>query len=877
MRGTLQFTLASALSTTLICMASLAQAEARLRFDLPSQPLADSLRSVGSQANLNILFDPPLISGRVAPPIDEVMTADEALTRLLRGTGIKHEFLNEATVVLAPTAASRDPSRQKQDPPKSGAPAVTATGQGDRLRIAQVEQARDAAEHRARAQGALAQEAAGLEEIVVTAQKRAERLQEVPASVTAIKGEALSELGLSQLADYAQYAPGLAVQGGGSPGQASVTLRGIAAVGPGSVIGYYIDDTPLGASGNYAVATLFALDLMPYDLDRLEVLRGPQGTLYGAGAMGGLLKYVLKQADPTAFSAQFGGEASSADHGGRIGYAGRAAVNVPLIADQLALRASLYDKHYQGYTDNAFLGAANSNTGRQYGGRLALTWEPLASVRVNLGGIWNRIASDDNAAVTLDQLSTYTDDAVELLRGEPTLGEMAGANAFLQPFSKNVDYYSATVVWDAPRELTVTSATSWSRAITHRLQDTTSSYGLVPVLADLPPGYSDYRVDLDLKKLTQELRIASASGKRIEWLAGVFYTDETSTNQQRARIFDTDYRELTEPPLSPVLVGSLPSTFEEYAGFGSVTVDLTEVLDVTGGVRYAHNEQKFTQQLGGLVLGNAPPVSDTASESVTTWSISSRFRFSDDAMLYAKVATGYRPGGPNVALAGAVPSVDSDTLISYELGLKSTFLDGRALLNVSVFDIDWRDIQQAIVNEACSCAFLANAGDAYSRGVELEGSFRPVAGLTLGYNAAYTRARLTELLPDVPGGLLTGQQLPGVPEWSGALNADYTWPLGDRLSARIGAGVRYVGEKNVVTLSTDGPNTRDPAYTLGDVRAGVSSGQWTVNLFVRNVTDKRAYLSQSALQSALDPSLIFGIQSLPLEPRVTGLSFDVSF
>jgi outer membrane receptor protein involved in Fe transport len=834
--------MASALSATLIWVAPCAQAEGRVRFDLPSQPLADSLRSVGSQANINILFDPPLISGRVAPSIDDVMTADEALTRLLQGTGIKHEFLNESTVVLAPAKEQQSKVKTSSTVPET-----------------------------------VPQDAIGLEEIVVTAQKRTERLQEVPASVTAIKGDVLSELGLSQLADYAQYAPGLAVQGGGSPGQASVTLRGIAAVGPGSVIGYYIDDTPLGSSGNYAVATLFALDLMPYDLDRLEVLRGPQGTLYGAGAMGGLLKYVLKQADPTGFSAQFGGEASSAEHGGRFGYTGRAAVNVPIIADKLAMRASLYDKHYQGYTDNVFLGASNSNTGRQYGGRLAFTWQPLADLRVNLGGIWNRIASDDNAAVTLDNLTTHTEDGVGFLQGEPTLGEMANANAFLQPFSKDVDYYSATVIWDAPRGLTVTSATSWSRATTHRLQDTTASYGLIPVLFDLPPGYSDYRVDLDLKKFTQELRVASAAGNRVEWLAGVFYTDETSANLQRARIFDTDYRELTDPPLSPVLVGSLPSTFEEYAGFGSLTFNVTEKFDVTGGVRYAHNQQEFTQELGGLVIGSPPPASDTSSESVTTWSVSSRFRFSDDAMLYAKVATGYRPGGPNLAFAGAVPSVDSDTLISYELGLKSTFLDGRALLNVSVFDIDWKDIQQAILNEACSCAFLANAGDAYSRGFELEGSFRPVAGLTLGYNAAYTRARLTELLPEVPGGLLTGYQLPGVPEWSGALNADYSWPLIERLTARVGAGVRYIGEKNVAAISANGPNTRDPAYTVGDFRAGLSSGQWSVNLFVRNVTDKRVYLSQSPLQSALDSSLIFGIQALPLEPRVAGLSFDVSF
>ena len=844
-------------------------------FHIASADASASVREFAKTTGVQIMAAADTLNGKRLNEVNGEHTTDEALTILLAETGLKHEYVGERGVVIArvgTTAHVTAPAAETSKDLASSKDDQKGRSFWGRFRLAQTTTPGAIAGNVSAAPSDL-----HVEEIIVTAQKRAERLQEVPASVTAIRGESLSELGLSQLADYAQYAPGLAIQNGGSPGQASVTLRGIAPVGPGSVIGYYIDDTPLGASSNYAVATLFALDLMPYDIDRLEILRGPQGTLYGAGAMGGLLKYVLKQADPSGFSAQFGGEASSAEHGGRFGYAGRAAVNLPIIADKLAMRASLYDKHYQGYTDNVFLRASNSNTGRQYGGRLALTWQPLDTLSVNVGGIWNRIDSDDNAAVTLGNLTTVTDDGVELLRGQPTFGEMAAANAFLQPFSKDIDYYSATVVWDAAQGVTVTSATSWSRAITHRVQDTTSSYGLLPGLFGLPPGYSDYHVDLDLKKLTQELRVAGSAGARVEWLAGVFYTDETSANHQRAAIYDTDYNELLEPPLSPVILASLPSTFEEYAGFGSLTLKVTDRFDVTGGVRYAHNDQKFTQILSGSALGSGPPLTDDSSESVTTWSVASRFRFSDDVMLYAKVATGYRPGGPNAALAGAVPSVDSDTLTSYELGVKSTFLDGKALLNVSVFDIDWQDIQQAIVNAQCSCSFLANAGDAYSRGFELEGSFRPVAGLTLGYNAAYTRARLTKLLPDVPGGLLTGYQLPNVPEWSGALSADYSWPLGDRLSARLGAGVRYVDEKNVVVISAEGPNMRDPSYTAGDLRAGLSSDRWNVTLFVRNVADKRVYLSQSALQSALDPSLIFGIGAQPLEPRVAGLSFDVNF
>jgi outer membrane receptor protein involved in Fe transport len=197
------------------------------------------------------------------------------------------------------------------------------------------------------------------------------------------------------------------------------------------------------------------------------------------------------------------------------------------------------------------------------------------------------------------------------------------------------------------------------------------------------------------------------------------------------------------------------------------------------------------------------------------------------------------------------------------------------LLNISVYDIEWKDIQLRALNPTCGCSALANGGDAYSRGFELEGSFRPVEGLTLGYNAAYTKGQLTSLLSSVQG-FLTGFQLPGVPKWSGGLTADYRWPLTAQLSANIGAGIRYVAEENTGPVSSTDPNTRDPSYTTGDLRAGLSSGKWNANLFVRNVTNKLVYLSQSPQQDLVTLD-IPSIDALPLQPRVIGLSVDVEF
>lgn len=717
-----------------------------------------------------------------------------------------------------------------------------------------------------------------VEEVVVTAEKRAENIQLVPASVSAIQGQKLNDLGLSRLTDYSQYVPGLNIQNGGSPGQTSVTLRGIAAIGPGSVVGYYIDDTPLGSSTNYAAATLFALDLMPYDLDRFEVLRGPQGTLYGAGSMGGLIKYVLKQADTADYSGQVGGELSNTYGGSGLGSAVRGAVNIPLVRDRLAVRASIYDRNYEGYTDNAFRGDKDSNTGRQYGGRLALTWKPADNLRVNLNGIWNRAQSDDNAVVTLGNVTTQNEGPAIFYHGEPTLGRLTGSHPFAQPFSKSIDYYSGTINYDAPHGVTLTSATSWSHTKTHRIQDASSSYGQYPLLFGLPAGYSDYKLDLDLKKFTQEVRAASPTGGRFEWLVGAFYTHEESANHQLANVYDTNYVQLGGPVFSPFFVmAELPSTYDEYAAFGDLTLNITDRFDVTGGVRYAHNSQDFTQISDGLVLGGPAFLPGHSSEGVTTWSVSSRYRFTDDVMVYGKVATGYRPGGPNAVVPGAVPTVDSDTLTSYEGGLKSTFLGGRALFNVSVFDIQWKNIQLGVTNGTCNCTFLANGGDAYSRGFELEGSFRPVDGLRLGYNAAYTKARLTSLTTGAPP-FFTEFQLPGVPKWSGGLTADYAWALNDQVQASIGAGIRYVGEHNdnVVADASYTTNGRSPAYTTGDLRAGLSTDRFQVNLFVRNVTNKIVYLNQSPQQNPLT-GVVQTIDATPLEPRVIGISVDARF
>lgn len=741
--------------------------------------------------------------------------------------------------------------------------------------------------HAALAADAAAPTATSVEEVIVTAEKRAVNIQLAPVSISAIKGDKMQALGLKSLADYAQYAPGLVIGNGGTPGETSITLRGIAPVSAGAVVGTYIDDTPLGSSNGWARATTFALDLMPYELERFEVLRGPQGTIYGAGAMGGLIKYVLKQADTDSFSGEIGGELNATSGSSGLGSAERAAVNLPIVKDKLGVRLSVFNQDYQGYTDNPLLGLKNTDDGYQRGGRVAVTFKPTDNLKINLNGLFTRTNFDDGASVRLGNVTSTVENGVTLYHGEPVGGDFNRANTYTAPFRKNIDYFSGTINWDLG-SLTAISATSYSHTVTYQRQDATDAYGVYTQLFGMPPGVAKFDLDLDLKKWTQEFRLQSPTGRRFEWLLGAFYTHEDSANHQLASVFDQNYQPITGP-FAPFFnpyfaLAEVPTTYQEYAAFGDLTWNISDKFDVTGGLRYAHNKQTFHQITDGLILGGFTDAPGASSEGVTTWSLNARYRVTDQVMVYARAATGYRPGGPNVALPGVPPTVGSDSLTNYEAGIKSTFWDGRALLNFTVFDIEWKNIQLDISNLTCGCSYASNGGDAFSRGFELEGSFTPVAGLRIGYNAAYTKAELTSLVQTaviIPPPYLLGYQLPGVPKFSGGATIDYQWPAFGDWNASLGAGVRYVSKEYPNVPSAQGQatsvlNTQDPSYATADLRAGLSNDRFQLNLFVRNVTDKRAYISQNPIQDGLTGG-VNGILAVPIQPRVIGVSLDAKF
>ncbi len=707
---------------------------------------------------------------------------------------------------------------------------------------------------------------ASLEEVVVTANKRVENVQDVAASVSVQSGDILLERRQEQLSDYAAYIPGLNVGNGGKAGLASVNLRGVASVSDAASVGTYLDEVPLGSSSRYGSPANQILDLLPYDLDRLEVLRGPQGTLYGAGSMGGLIKYVLKNPSLNASGGQIGADVGSVDGAGSVSYSLRGVANVALVKDVLGMRISLYDKSLPGFIDNAFTGKKDVNGQRQQGGRLALLWQPSADLSVKLGAVIYRNVADDGGTVSTTGFhATETTDGSSIGTVSDPVGDLTQTHAFPQAFRENLGVYTATINWK-PGTFEVTSATGYSNQRTATTVDnTTAIAGGVAEMFGLPAGVLlTGASQIQVKKFSQELRIASQQGKTLDWMVGGFYTDEkVGLVGSPLSLYLPDYTYLG----APFPGRTQDSTYKEYAFFGDGTWHVSDKFDVSAGLRYANNKQAVTGTGGS---------SPSTSENVTTWSFSSRYRLTTDAMVYARVATGYRPGGLNTVFlpTDVPPRVNSDTLTSYEIGVKSEFLDHRALVNLTVFYIDWKDIQ--LNSTTGGSTILTNGGKAAPKGIELASAFSLFEGFTLGLNSAYTKSELTSTAPGAF--FLTGYQLPGVPKMSTSVTADYTWTAMTDWTAHVGGGIRWVDKVWLTGVEQQGmaaPAVEAPSYAMANLNASVTRGPLTLKVYGTNLANKRAIQGGMELINILNQPQQgdFWIA----QPRAFGVGFDYKF
>ena len=706
----------------------------------------------------------------------------------------------------------------------------------------------------ATAAGAQDAPTASLGEVIVTAQKRSERILDVPVSITAVEGSRLADTGAVQLTDYAAYVPGMSVDSTGTPGQATISLRGIGPMGSSATVGIYIDDSPIGSSSLHNETNTLTFDLMPYDIQRIEVLRGPQGTLYGANSIGGQLNYVTVAPALDEFEGKAGVEAVDVTDGSGTDFNYGARLSFPLMKDSLGMSLSYASRELPAYIDNIQTGERDINEGTQEGGRVALLWQPSEGTSVTLSALRQEIDSDGNAVSMEDEA------------GVP-VGDGLSTNLFLEePFESEFELYSAGLEFELG-DLTLTSVTSYSTTQYSVTDDVTRFFGTL-----LGGVLSDFVQTYDQEKLTQEFRLASSADQRFEWLVGAYYTDEDNTFDQLLSAYDPGTGELI-PDFNPTIVAQLPNQYREYAFFGNGTYKFTDAFHLSAGVRWAKNDQDFRQVLFGAAVPEPSDDPGESDEDVVTFSLSPEWHVGEDSLVYARIASGYRPGGPNAVVEGVPPMVESDEMMSYEIGAKSLVADGRVQFEVAAFYMDWDDIQLSIIFPS-GFGGLANAGSAESQGVE--GSVTWYAGdnFTFGLNGAYNDAKLTS---DTQTGGQDGDRLPRTPEWSGALTAEYGVETGSNLSWRFGGILRYVGDRLSDPSSQPGSIEAD-AYTSLDLNASVTiSDRWTVRAFARNATDEDGEVTRGTSVENSFPGGPSFIAVTPLQPRTFGLGVEFAF
>jgi iron complex outermembrane recepter protein len=694
--------------------------------------------------------------------------------------------------------------------------------------------------------------AGALEEVIVTAQKRSERLQDVPVPVTAVSAETLVAGNQLRLQDYYTSVPGLSVTPNVQSTQ-TVAIRGITTGGVGNpTVGIAIDDVPYGTSTGLQVP-----DFDPNDLQRVEVLRGPQGTLYGASSMGGLIKFVTVAPSTESMTGRAQIGTSSVYNGNGLGYNVRGSVNVPLTG-ALAVRASAFTREDPGYIDNPVLDIDGINRQRVSGGLLSALWELSEVVSLRFDALYQESRGDGASDVT--ELPGLGDLEQDYVRG-------AGR------YQREVQAYSATLKATlGSGELT--SITGYN--INSFADSFDYTFALSPfAVAEFGVPGSPILNRSKTTKFTQEIRYSTPLGERFDWLVGAFYADEHKPFSQRHLAIDPVSGEVGGQGLHT----TFPTTYEEYAAFTNLTYRATDRFDIQVGGRMSRIRQTWNQTTDGpyvpLLLGQESPYTTPERRSKGdpfTLLVTPRFKLSENVMLYARVASGYRAGGPNQAVEGVPAEYQPDKTTNYEIGMKGNAMNGALLYEASAYYIDWSDIQLALINPGSNQSYTANAGKAKSQGVELYLEAEPLTGLRLAAWLVWNDAVLTEGFPPTSSAVgESGDRLPYSSRFSGYLSLNKEFSLAGNLTGFMGAAVSYVGDREDVFGTQFQPLRQDlPAYAKTDVRGGLEYNDWTIDLFVTNVTNRRGVLG-GGLGNIIPFAFTY------IQPRTVGMSLAKSF
>lgn len=799
------------------------------RFDVPATEARAAIREFAAQAKVQVMVDGDNVARAKLNPVSGDFSTEEGLKILLAQSGLRVRYIGDRSIALV-----------REDEQPTSAKAVERN-----IRVAQARGARDSEAER-RGESAAAPE---VEEVVVTAQKKQERLQDVPVPVTAIDGDVLVNGNQLRLQDYYSSVPAMNFTQDFRGGPV-ISIRGISSGALSNpTIGIVVDDVPFGSSTSLG-GGFTAPDFDPSDLARLEVLRGPQGTLYGANSIGGLVKYVTIDPSTDRLGGRVQAGLSSVHNGDGVGYSIRSAINVPL-GDTWAVRASGFTRSDPGYIDNPVLGIDGINRAQADGGRLSLSWQLSDDLSLKLNAIAQNSSRDGSAEADL----------------RPGLGDLQqNFPRGTGTYDSHIRFYSATFKARLGSDIELTSLSGYSENSWSDNPD--YSFGPWPGYAMDSFGVSATSLseDNETRKFSQEIRLAVALSERLDWLIGTFYTHEKTDWHQLILALD---------PASGAVAGAGldytfgPTTYEEYAAFTDLTVKVNDRFDVQFGARQSRNKQKHDEKgvydfFGGFVF--APDTTRTEADAFT-YLVTPRFKLSSDLMVYARLASGYRAGGPNYLTAATNFPLDfqPDKTQNYEVGVKGSILGRMLSYDASVYYIDWKDLQVIVSDPPTNLTGYTNAGRARSQGVEISVESRPLTGLTIAAWLAWNDAKLTEDFPQ--GGALSGDPLPYTSRWSGNLSLEQEFPIA-AMTGFAGASVNYVDDRAGSFATGTQLQPTFPSYVRIDLRAGLRLDDWAVNLFINNIADRRGVLN-------INPNFSTAVSYI--QPRTVGMSLSRDF
>ncbi|MGH6870883.1 MAG: TonB-dependent receptor domain-containing protein [Rhizomicrobium sp.] len=765
-------------------------------FHIPAEPVDQALVDFAIQAHLSVGHSGVAFRNARANAVSGTFRSDEALRRLLAGTGYSFTFLDPWTVAIHPAAAS--PAAQPQ-------PAPLAT-----------------------------------EQVVVTATKRREVAQTIPASIAVISGRELDDTRTRTPNELTTQVAGLLATNLG-PGQDKLFVRGLSdSVLPGqseSIVGLYLDEARITDDAPDP-------DLRLVDIDRVEVVRGPQGTLYGAGSLAGLVRIITNK--PDFDDREFAAETSVANtKTGAPSYGVDMMVNQPLVAGKLALRLVGYVQHDGGYIDELRFNLPNANSTFTEGGRAALSWRPNAIWTVTAGLTYQDIRERDS--------QYFTEGSAALVRD----------NFVLEPTSNR--FFEANV--------TVTASLNWAdlvyaSAVTvrklHSKYDATSAWSDLTGFATGASAFNDGR---DVTSVTQEFRLASNGNTRWQWLAGAFYS-------HRDEDFGSD---LTGPDATGSLLDAESERrtdhADEYALFGEATYRPWPKISITAGARVFEASHSVGADALSTIPGASFAFASSTSQHGVTPKLVLAYRPVRPVTVYASVSEGYRLGGFNInGPAGAMAGDDgsggstfeSDFLWNYEIGAKTEFWGGRLVANAAGYLAVWRNVQSDQVRSD-GTFYIVNAGTVNDLGLEADVSLIPLDNLTLRANLFLNNAQLNH-----PNPLLVQTEgvLPGAPDISFGVSGRYDIPLRKWGSAFIGADYSFVGRSHLGFDESNSPPMG--GYHLTNLRLGLTHGSWEFTAFADNLANNQK--NTFAFGNPFD--FATSRQVTPPRPRTIGVSLS---